>query len=63
MSNTGYKTRSNTLLLRRLISNLKDIGSDVAGDLEDKSHNLLTDVKVKKKKSVQVFGLVIESLD
>ena len=63
MSNTGYKTRSNTLLLRRLISNLKDIGSDVAGDLEDKSHNLLTDVKVKKKKSVQVFGLVVERLD
>ena len=54
MSHTTYKTRSNTLLLRRLITNLKDKGSDVAGELEEKAHDILSDVHIKKKKTQMV---------
>ena len=55
MSHTGYKTRSNTLLLRRLINNLKESGSDVAGELEGKAQNILTDVQTRKKKMKKVL--------
>ena len=51
MSHTTYKTTSNTLLLRRLISNLKERGSDVAGELEGRALDLLSDVQTRKKKT------------
>jgi len=50
MSRPGYKTKSDTMLLRRLINNLKERGSEVAGELERKAHNFLTDVQIKRKK-------------
>ena len=49
MSRPGYKTKSDTMLLRRLINNLKERGSEVAGELERKAHNFLTDVQMKRK--------------
>merc|ERR1711974_449817 len=42
-------------LLRRLINNLKERGSEVAEELERKAHNFLTDVKSKKKPALQSF--------
>ena len=42
------------MLLRRLINNLKERGSEVAEELERKAHNFLTDVKSKKKPQLQV---------
>merc|ERR1711971_555511 len=55
MSRPGYKTKSDTMLLRRLINNLKERGSEVAEELERKAHNFLTDVKSKKKPALQSF--------
>ena len=49
MSRPGYKTKSDTMLLRRLINNLKERGSEVAGELERKAHNFLTDVQMKRR--------------
>ena len=49
MSRPGYKTKSDTMLLRRLINNLRERGSEVAGELERKAHNFLTDVQMKRK--------------
>ena len=49
MSRPSYKTKSDTLLLRRLINNLKERGSEVAGELERKAHNFLTDVQMKRR--------------
>jgi hypothetical protein len=42
------------MLLKRLINNLKERGSEVAEELERKAHNFLTDVKSKKKPTLQV---------
>ena len=55
MARPGYKTKSDTMLLRRLINNLKERGSEVAGELERKAHNFLTDVQMKRKKKPQVI--------
>ena len=55
MSRPGYKTKSDTMLLRRLINNLKERGSEVAGELERKAHNFLTDVQIKRKKKPEVI--------
>ena len=52
MSRPSYKTKSDTMLLRRLINNLKERGSEVAGELERKAHNFLTDVQMKRKSKV-----------
>ena len=52
MSRPSYKTKSDTLLLRRLINNLKERGSEVAGELERKAHTFLTDVQMKRKSKV-----------
>ena len=52
MSRPSYKTKSDTMLLRRLINNLKERGSEVAGELERKAHNFLTDVQMKRKPKV-----------
>ena len=60
MSHTNYKTRSNTLLLRRLITNLRDKGSDVAGELEEKAQHLLADVQTKKKKKQVVRSVLLD---
>ena len=78
MSRPGYKTKSDTMLLRRLINNLRERGSEVgctvlyctvllycavlyctvlyctvllqvAGELERKAHNFLTDVQMKRR--------------
>ena len=49
MSRPSYKTKSDTMLLRRLINNLKERGSEVAGELERKAHHFLTDVQMKRK--------------
>ena len=49
MSRSGYKPKSDTMLLRRLINNLRERGSEVAGELERKAHNFLTDVQMKRK--------------
>ena len=49
MSRPSYKTKSDTMLLRRLINNLKERGSEVAGELERKAHNFLTDVQMKRR--------------
>ena len=53
-STPGHRPRSETTLLRRLINNLKERGSEVAEELERKAHNFLTDVKSKKKPQLQV---------
>lgn len=55
MSRPGYKTKSDTMLLRRLINNLKERGSEVAGELERKAHNFLTDVQMKRKPVEVIF--------
>ena len=52
MSRPSYKTKSDTMLLRRLINNLKERGSEVAGELERKAHNFLTDVQMKRRSKV-----------
>jgi len=51
----GHRPKSDTMLLRRLINNLKERGSEVAEELERKAHNFLTDVKSKKKPALQTF--------
>merc|ERR1711974_183308 len=51
----GHRPKSDTMLLRRLINNLKERGSEVAEELERKAHNFLTDVKSKKKPALQSF--------
>ena len=56
MSRPGYKTKSDTMLLRRLINNLRERGSEVAGELERKAHNFLTDVQMKRK-TIEVSGV------
>ena len=62
MSRPGYKTKSDTMLLRRLINNLKERGSEVAGELERKAHNFLTDVQMKRK-PVEVIFVVVKNSD
>ena len=64
MSRPGYKTKSDTMLLRRLINNLKERGSEVAGELERKAHNFLTDVQMKRKpvEVKVVFGAILFSI-
>ena len=63
MSRPGYKTKSDTMLLRRLINNLKERGSEVAGELERKAHNFLTDVQMKRKPIEVKQVLILKPFD
>ena len=51
MARAPYRTQSDTLKLQRLIEVLKERGSDLAGNLETKAKDFLSDVKPKKDKS------------
>ena len=41
-----YKTRSDSLMLMRQIKNLKDLGSNLGGDLETTSRTFLSGVQI-----------------
>ena len=43
---SGYKTRSDSLMLMRQIKNLKDLGSNLGGDLETSSRTFLSGVQI-----------------
>ena len=49
MARAPYRTQSDTLKLQRLIEVLKERGSDLAGSLETKAKDFLSDVKPKRK--------------
>ena len=42
----AYKTRSDSLMLMRQIKNLKDLDSDLAGNLEVSSRTFLSGVQI-----------------
>ena len=42
----AYKTRSDSLMLMRQIKNLKDLGSDLGGNLETSSRTFLSGVQI-----------------
>ena len=42
----AYKTRSDSLMLMRQIRNLKDLGSDLGGNLETSSRTFLSGVQI-----------------
>ena len=43
---SGYKTRSDSLMLMRQIKSLKDLGSNLGGDLETSSRTFLSGVQI-----------------
>ena len=50
----SHRPKSDSQLLRRLIHNLRERGSEVAEELEKKAHNFLNDVKSKRKVPIEV---------
>ena len=51
----SHRPKSDSQLLRRLINNLRERGSEVAEELEKKAHNFLNDVKSKRKVPIEVL--------
>ena len=51
----SHRPKSDSQLLRRLINNLRERGSEVAEELEKKAHNFLNDVKSKRKVPIEVW--------
>ena len=61
---SGYKTRSDSLMLMRQIKNLKDLGSNLGGDLETSSRTFLSGVQIVRtgnKPQVEIVIIIDKS--
>ena len=60
-----YKTRSDSLMLMRQIKNLKDLGSNLGGDLETSSRTFLSGVQIVRtgKKPEVIFLITLMFTD
>ena len=59
---SGYKTRSDSLMLMRQIKNLKDLGSNLGGDLETSSRTFLSGVQIVRTGNNPQVVFVVQTL-
>ena len=60
---SGYKTRSDSLMLMRQIKSLKDLGSNLGGDLETSSRTFLSGVQIVRTGNKPQVVINIEMIE